>query len=200
MNAINGTIDAVEVRGPSGDDARRGWRAPMRAAGRWAVTALAFPLGGLVAAAAVGPIITPAAAVVGGGIVGGFLGVAQAWVGGRSPRGRWILGSVAGGALGLLCGAAIIGYAHDPVSLIVQGAVSGLVIGAGQASALPGGVSRVVWPLATALAWAAGWATTVAAGVDVERGYAVFGASGAAVATLVTGIALAMLDRQAVRP
>lgn len=199
MNAIDGTLDRVGMRRAEGAAARRRWTGAMTTAGRWALTGLAFPLGGLVAVAAVGPIITPAAAVIGGGIVGGLLGAAQAWIGERTPRVRWVIGSAVGGALGLLCGAAMVGYAHDPVSLVVQGAVSGLLLGLGQATALPAGRARSVWPLVTALAWAAGWATTAAVGVDVERGYAVFGASGAVVATLVTGTALAGSNRRAVR-
>ena len=42
-------------------------------------------------------------------------------------------------------------------------------------------------------AWALGWLTTWAIGVDVERGYAVFGSSGAVVVTVITGLVLRRL-------
>ena len=42
----------------------------------------------------------------------------------------------------------------------------------------------------TAAAWSLGWLATWAMIVDIERGYAVFGSSGAIMVTLLTGLAL----------
>ena len=52
-----------------------------------------------------------------------------------------------------------------------------------------------LWPPVVAIAWPLGWAVTWAAGVDVERGYYVFGASGALVFAVLTGLAMLLMLR-----
>ena len=52
-----------------------------------------------------------------------------------------------------------------------------------------------MWAGAVSAAWALGWAVTTAAGIDVERQYAVFGASGALVASGLLGALAARLLR-----
>ena len=42
----------------------------------------------------------------------------------------------------------------------------------------------------TAVAWSLGWLATWATIVDIERGYVVFGSSGAVIVTVLTGLAL----------
>jgi hypothetical protein len=44
-----------------------------------------------------------------------------------------------------------------------------------------------LWTLVVALAWPLAWTVTWAVGVDVGRGYAVFGSTGALVVTAITG-------------
>jgi hypothetical protein len=46
------------------------------------------------------------------------------------------------------------------------------------------------------LAWPVGWTVTWAIGVDVERGYAVFGSAGALVFAAITGVAMLHLTRR----
>jgi hypothetical protein len=46
-----------------------------------------------------------------------------------------------------------------------------------------------------ALAWPLGWMVTWAVGVDVERGYAVFGSTGALVLTAITGATMLLILR-----
>lgn len=50
------------------------------------------------------------------------------------------------------------------------------------------------------MAWPLGWTVTWAVGVDVERGYTVFGASGALVFAAITGTAMLLLTRRWSRP
>ena len=63
--------------------------------------------------------------------------------------------------------------------------------------ATPGGIyryvreRRVVWPLV--------WTVTLASGIDVERGYYVFGALGALVFAAVTGLAMLLMLRGRIR-
>ena len=52
-----------------------------------------------------------------------------------------------------------------------------------------------LWPPVIAIAWPLGWTVTWAFGIDVERGYYVFGASGALVFTAITGLAMLLMLR-----
>ena len=52
-----------------------------------------------------------------------------------------------------------------------------------------------LWPPVVALAWPVGWTVTWAFGIDVERGYYVFGASGALVFAAITGMAMLRMLR-----
>jgi hypothetical protein len=55
-----------------------------------------------------------------------------------------------------------------------------------------------VWALAMPLLWALGWTVTAAAGVDVDRQYAVFGAFGAITFMALSGIVLDRLRAAAI--
>ena len=54
-----------------------------------------------------------------------------------------------------------------------------------------------LWPSVVAVAWPLGWTVTWAAGVDVERSYAVFGSTGALVFAAITGAAMWLMLRGA---
>ncbi len=98
-------------------------------------------------------------------------------------------------ASGLGAGSAIVGYRTDTGALAVQGAFCGLALGTAQAIVLYdrlGGIA-CAWPAALAGLWALGWTITASAGVDVEAGYTVFGASGAIVVTAATSVLPIML-------
>jgi hypothetical protein len=56
------------------------------------------------------------------------------------------------------------------------------------------------WAAVVSAAWAVAWTVTTSIGVDVERGYVVFGSSGGVVATLLTGLALPILGAAAPAP
>ena len=72
-------------------------------------------------------------------------------------------------------------------------AFTGLPLGAAQAFLLRDRVARSwAWAAAMPLLWALGWTVTAAAGVGVDRQYAVFGAFGAITFMALSG---ALLDR-----
>jgi hypothetical protein len=52
-----------------------------------------------------------------------------------------------------------------------------------------------LWPPVVAIAWPLGWTVTWAFGIDVERGYYVFGSTGALVFAAVTGLAMLLMLR-----
>lgn len=160
--------------------------APRRAvtsdAGAWRrlATFLAFPPAGLLAVETVGAADTPPRALLAGAVAGLVIGAVEALVLRRGLR--WALMTAAGLAAGLAAGVALTGGGTGPGDLAILGLLSGAGIGTARRAA--GGTWRAVAVLAAA--WPLGWLTTWAIGVDVERGYAVPGASGALVIALIS--------------
>jgi hypothetical protein len=74
------------------------------------------------------------------------------------------------------------------------GAISGAVLGIAQGLALASQDGRglaVAWAAAMPALFAIGWSVTTLGGIDVERQFTVFGAYGAVVFTLLSGLLLA---------
>jgi len=75
---------------------------------------------------------------------------------------------------------------------MVTGLVAGGVVGAAQSTLLGRGrLVATAWTAVTAASWPLGWLGTWAVvGLNAERGFYVFGASGALLVTVLTGLAL----------
>lgn len=158
---------------------------PIRDALRWLLVLPAFPLSGLLVSSTIGPIDSPVPAVVGGAVVGLAVGAAQLLgLRGRARILPWLAASGLGGGLGLLAGSAVVGYAITLPALAAQGLVTGALIGIAQAVVLSRPARRIVWAFGVAAVWTLGWVTTTLIGVDVEQQFAVFGASGALLASI----------------
>jgi hypothetical protein len=143
--------------------------------------------------AAVGRINDAVAALAGGLIAGAVIGTGQ-WLAARrllgDPR-AWIPATAAATGIGLLAGAWAVGYGTSAGELAVMGGITGLPLGAAQAFLLRDRVARSwVWAAAMPLLWALGWTVTAAAGVGVDRQYAVFGAFGAITVMTLSGVVL----------
>jgi hypothetical protein len=167
---------------------------------RWVAVAVAFPIAGLVGWKVGGRVDGVAAALVGGGLTGAGLGAVQWWAadGALGRAAAWIGSSAIGYAVGLAVGAALVGYDTDLADLAAMGAVSGLVLGAAQGLALAAqGRKRlaVAWATAMPVLLALGWSATTAGGISVEDQFTVFGAYGALVFTLLSGLVLARFTR-----
>lgn len=68
-------------------------------------------------------------------------------------------------SLGLFLGAATVGYRTSLAGLALMGSITGLVLGAAQALALPHTTHRRwVWPAAMPALWAIGWTSTTLGG------------------------------------
>lgn len=163
-----------------------------RTVARWMVSFVGFPLGGLSAMILVGPIDSTATGLAGGLVTGTVLGAVQAW-GTRADRRfgvLWMLATAVGLSVGLAIGATLVGFGTSLGDLVLQGAVSGLAVGAAQSFALFPRIGSIAlaWPLYLAAAWAAGWAITTSVGVQVEDQFTVFGAAGAVTVTLLTSV------------
>src|SRR4051794_33272070 len=171
---------------------------------RWVAVALAFPLAGSLGWAIGGRVDAVAAALIGGAITGAGLGAVQWWaakgsLGGPAP---WIVLSGAGYGVGLAAGAALVGYETDIAALAVMGLVSGAALGAAQALALVRhgqGRLAAAWGSAMPALFALGWCATTAIGVSVDDQFTVFGAAGAAVFMLLSGLVLARFEGESRR-
>jgi asparagine N-glycosylation enzyme membrane subunit Stt3 len=93
--------------------------------------------------------------------------------------------------IGLLLGAAAVGYRTSLADLAVMGAITGLVLGAATAAALPGPTAyRFIWAAAMPILWALGWTTTTLGGIHVDQQFTVFGAYGAITFSALSGLLL----------
>ena len=159
----------------------------------WTAGFVSFPLAGIAAQAAAGRINDAVSALVGGLVAGAVIGFGQ-WLAARRLLGdplAWIAATAAAMGIGLLAGAWAAGDGTSIGELALMGAITGIPLGAAQAFLLRHRVARSwVWAAAVPLLWALGWTVTAAAGIDVDRQYAVFGAFGAITFMALSGVVL----------
>jgi hypothetical protein len=164
----------------------------------WMLAFLGFPLGGLLALMVVGPVEEVLSGALGGALAGAVIGAAQWLVLRRYLRvgPEWILATALGVAIGDGVGALLTGAGTGLGTLLITGLATGVAVGLLQWWLLQGRVLLAsLWPPVVAIAWPLGWTVTWATGVDVERGYYVFGASGALVFAALTGLAMLLMLR-----
>src|SRR5215213_6035815 len=166
---------------------------------RWLLTFLGFPLGGYAAYLIFGRVDGLTAALLGGALTGVILGAIQSWgIGRRGPPARdWIIATAVGLMLGLAAAAAAVDYGTNIGDLVVQGAITGLAVGATQAVLLRKRLGSLAWawPPALGALWALGWAVTTWTGLDVDKQFTIFGASGALVVAAATVVLPVLLNR-----
>jgi hypothetical protein len=165
---------------------------------RWVAVAVAFPIAGYIGWKVGGRVDAVGAALVGGALTGAGLGAVQWWAadGALARPAPWIGASAAGYAVGLAAGAALVGYDTDLGSLALMGLVSGAALGAAQGLVLaregrPG--LALAWGLAMPVLFGLGWTVASATGIGVDDQFTVFGAGGAVLFTLLSGLLLARL-------
>ena len=163
---------------------------------RWVAVAVAFPVAGLIGWKVGGRVDAVGAALVGGALTGAGIGAVQWWAadGALGRPAAWIGASAVGYAAGLAAGAALVGYDTELVDLAVMGLVSGAVLGGAQGLVLARDGRRrlaLPWAVAMPLLFALGWTATTAGGISVEDQFTVFGAYGAVVFMLLSGLVLA---------
>jgi hypothetical protein len=163
----------------------------------WMLTFLGFPLGGVLALLVVGSIDGAASGALAGALAGAVIGAAQWLVLRRymSVGPAWVLATALGVATGDGVGALLTGAGTGIGDLLIIGAVTGVAVGLLQWALLRGRVRAAILWVPVAVAWPIGWTVTWAVGVDVERGYAVFGSTGALVFAAITGLAMLLILR-----
>jgi hypothetical protein len=161
----------------------------------WTVGFLSFPIAGVVGLVFVDRVDTPIAALAGGAATGAVIGVGQWLVSRRRLRPiRWVAATALGMALGLLLGATVVGFGTSLLDLAVMGALTGAVLGASQALALPARVPRRWWwAAAMPVLWCLGWVVSTSIGIAVEEQFSIFGASGAVTFSALSGLLLAWI-------
>jgi hypothetical protein len=162
---------------------------------RWIAVALAFPVAGYIGWTVGGPVDSAGSALVGGALTGAGLAAVQWWAsGGRLGRAApWIAAGAAGYAVGLATGAALVGYDTSLGALALMGLVSGAWLGIAQGLVLARRGDRrlaAAWGAAMPALFALGWVATTVIGVSVEDQFTVFGAAGAVLFMLASGLVL----------
>jgi hypothetical protein len=163
----------------------------------WMLAFLSFPLGGLLALVVVGSVEGAVSGALGGTLAGAVIGTAQ-WLVLRSylrVGPWWILATALGVAIGHALGALLTGAGTGIGALLIAGLATGVAVGLLQWGPFLRRqlLLASLWPPVVAIAWPLGWTVTWAAGVDVERGYYVFGASGALIFAAATGLAMLLM-------
>jgi hypothetical protein len=181
----------------SGSDEPRaaGWRFFLW----WMLAFLGFPLGGELALVVVGPVEGVLSGALGGALAGAVIGAAQWLVLRRYIRvgPEWVLATALGVAIGDALGALLTGAGTGIGALLITGLATGVAVGLLQWGLVLRGriLLASLWPPVVAIAWPIGWTVTWAFGIDVERGYYVFGASGALLFAAVTGLTMLLMLR-----
>jgi hypothetical protein len=128
------------------------------------------------------------------------LALALALGGWQHRRLGWVLATAAGQAVGLLVGAAAVGYRTGLADLAVMGSLTGIPTGIAQAFALPPSLRhRWAWAAVAPILWGLGWTVTTLIGIDVEQQYTEFGLSGALTYSALSGLVLVALVSSAPR-
>jgi hypothetical protein len=179
----------------SNDPRAGGWRFFLW----WMLAFLGFPLGGFLALVVVGSMEGVVSGALGGALAGAVIGAAQWLVLRRYMRvgPEWILATALGVAIGDAVGALLTGAGTGIGALLITGLATGVAVGLLQWGFVLRGrlLLASLWAPVVAIAWPVGWTVTWAAGIDVERGYFVFGASGALVFAAITGLAMLLMLR-----
>ena len=163
---------------------------------RWMAVWPAFPVAGYIGWKVGGRVDAVDAALVGGALTGAGLAAVQWWAakGALGRAAAWIGASAVGYAVGLAAGAALVGYDTDLGALAVMGLVSGAALGAAQGLVLARQGRRALalpWALAMPVLFALGWSVASVTGIGVDDQFTVFGAGGALLFTLLSGLLLA---------
>jgi hypothetical protein len=169
----------------------------------WVVAFLGFPIGGLIASLVLGRMDNPLEAVIGGGIAGVFIGLAQ-WLALRQRLPvdwRWIALTAGGLGVGVGISAALFGVATTLEAVMLRAPLTGLLLGLAQWFLLRGQVLGAwAWiPAVTFLYVAAWFITAQVIGTSLDQGFYVFGASGAVTFQLLTGLVMGWLIRSTPR-
>jgi hypothetical protein len=159
----------------------------------WAgLSLLGIPLAGYLGWGVAGHVDSLMPALIGGALTGAGIGLAQ-WLMLRRSLGvglEWIVATSAGLAVGLAIGAAVVGYETTTSQLLIMGAIQGAFVGIAQGMVLRDKFSLwQAWMVAMPLFFSISWVVTDVV-IDSGQQFTVFGASGAVVFAILSGLLL----------
>lgn len=191
MTTQNALTERLHTNAAIASDSRtdKTWHLPLW----WLLAAASFPPAGFLANVIAGSVDGPLTGALAGAVAGAVIGAAQWLVLRRriANASWWIPATSLGFALGLGIGTAVVDAGTGVGDLAISGAITGLAIGTAQFLVLRNASKRAwLWIPTVAASWPVGWVTTWAIGVDVDNGWSNFGASGALVFAIVTGLGL----------
>ena len=161
----------------------------------WLLSVFGFPIGGFAAVNLASTNSGPIASIVAGFIAGFIIGVGQ-WLAARPHISlKWPFFTATGLAVGAALGSLAVNSKTDWISLTVFGFISGMFVAISQAFEFNLRFA-LQWFVVTLLLWTLAWAITALLLVDTERGYVVFGLSGAIVYTTLIGLLLRKILRE----
>jgi len=112
----------------------------------------------------------------------------------REAASPWTVASTVGTSVGVAVGTLVTGYQTSLGALALGGLITGVIVGTAQTLALPASARfRWIWLPVTAALWPLAWTVTTLAGIGVDEQFIIFGASGAFVYTVLTGLVLQLL-------
>lgn len=159
---------------------------------RWAITIVAFPIGGGIAFLLVGPVRDPLTAAAAAAIAGSVIGLAQGLALGRRLGVRWGIATLVGMVAGVTLSAVLTGASTAVPALAVTGLINGLIIGALQALTLRRNWRVIaIWTATVGVSWGLAWVISAnVIATNIESGFVTFGLSGALLVTVVTALVL----------
>lgn len=166
----------------------------------WFVAFIAFPPAGLLAVTVINRLDTPLSGLIGGAVVGAIVGLAQMLALSRrlALGWGWVIASAIGLGLGTAASVAIFGSETTVDAIVQRAPVAGLGLGIAQALILRHHIGRhaIAWAVAVALIFPLAWfVTALVITTSVNQGFVIFGASGAIVFQVLTGLVLWVLLR-----
>jgi hypothetical protein len=193
-------MNTAAIAHPVPADPPHGTPAVKRLTWMWPLAILVgLPIGGYLADLVVDGVDSLGAALAGGLIAGAVMGAAEWFALRRWVSWLWIAATSIGVAAGLTAGAALVDYGIGRGDLLLMGAVTGAGVGVVQALVLARHrVSGAFWwAVANPPAWALGWlVTSYVITRNVKDQFTNFGASGALLFALLTGLLLTWVFRR----
>jgi hypothetical protein len=164
------------------------------AAAGWLGAFISFPIGGFDAEALIGAVDNMADGLIAGAAVGLVIGVGQ-WLVLRRTYGInrwWIAATTLGMAVGLSLAVALFGSGTSLDQIVARALVTGSILGLAQGVVLSRRLSIVaLWTLVVTGTFTLSWIVSSRVIINsLSNGYAIFGASGAILFQLITGLVI----------
>lgn len=157
---------------------------------RWLLSFVAFPLGGLLAFTLVGAADTPFNALLTGTVAGLVIGAAQ-FLAYPLLSGRWILITALSLGISLALARWFIADSSTLRLFALHSAITGVGVAGVQGLLVRPRLPVSLWIWGASLGYTLAWLLSrTVIGAEAANSYAVFGASGAVLYTIITGLLL----------